>query len=62
VIAITVTTMITELMISKIMNSRETQNGGLMNWSRLVLRTTVVPLMKTTTIKANFQVVNSLKI
>ena len=31
VITITVTTIITELMISKIMNSRETQNGGLMN-------------------------------
>jgi hypothetical protein len=62
-IIITVTTMVTELIISRIVTSRETQIGGLMNWSRLVLRKTlVVPIMKTTTIKANFQVVNSLKI
>ena len=55
--------MVTEPITSRIVTSRETQIRGLMNWSRLVLRKTlVVPIMKTTTIKANFQVVNSLKI
>ena len=60
---------VTELMISKIMNSRETQNGGLMNSIPLELRKRVAvaaartkKTTTTTTMKVNYQLVRSLKI